>query len=194
MKKQTFATLSTLALTLTCSSAFAVDGTIRVNGVVTDGTCILQGEGSGVSGHKDLTVTLPTVPKSKFNTVSRKIEMVLKNATNTDFCDRVTNRAFRGIHLSVSSPSTDLDSEDKTLLVNKAIGAGGASTTNPIFIQIRANGIVDFSEPWGTQAKSQISYTDVYTAFAYYVSYYSKNWTVDAQNVHAVVNYTMHYN
>lgn len=41
MKKLTLATLSTLALSLTCTSVFAVDSIITVNGVVIDGTCTL---------------------------------------------------------------------------------------------------------------------------------------------------------
>ncbi|UOH17279.1 type 1 fimbrial protein [Acinetobacter sp. NyZ410] len=198
MQKLTLATLSALALGLTCSRVFAVDGTITVNGVVTDGTCILHSAGGDASGTKDLTLNLPTVPKSGFYPnvpLSKKlIYMELLNATGTGVCDVATSRAFKGIHLSVSSPPTDLDTEDKTLLVNKALDA---STKNPIFFQITTrDGIaVDISEPWGTQAKSPVfegAYAVAY--LSYYVAYISKTAIVDAQNVHAVVNYTMHYN
>ena len=195
MNKLTLPTFSTLLLTLVCTNVFAADGTITVKGVITDGTCILQGSGSGVSGNKDLTITLPTVSKSKFNTVSGRIEMELKDATGIGFCDAATSYAFRGVHLSAISP-TDLDAENKTLLVNKA---ADVSIKNPIFIQIRTDGVgsasrVDFSAPWGTQAKSSISYSGLRTSFYYYVGYVAKNWIVDAQNVQATVNYTMHYN
>jgi type 1 fimbria pilin len=198
MNKLTLPTLSALALSLVCTQVFAVDGTIRVNGVVTDGTCILHSAGGDASGTKDLTLTLPTVPKSEFypNVLLRKklIYMELINATGTGICDVATSRAFKGIHLSITSPATDLDIKDKTLLVNKA---SDTSTTNPIFFQFRTReGIpVDFSEPWGTQAKSPVfegAYAVAY--LSYYVAYISKTGIVDAQNVHAVVNYTMHYN
>lgn len=39
MQKLTLATLSTLALTLACTQVFALDGTLTVNGAVTDQTC-----------------------------------------------------------------------------------------------------------------------------------------------------------
>ena len=198
MNKLTLPTLSALALSLVCTQVFAVDGTIRVNGVVTDGTCILHSAGGDASGTKDLTLTLPTVPKSEFypNVLLRKklIYMELINATGTGICDVATSRAFKGIHLSVTSPATDLDIKDKTLLVNKA---SDTSTTNPIFFQFRTReGIpVDFSEPWGTQAKSPVfegAYAVAY--LSYYVAYISKTGIVDAQNVQVKINYTMHYN
>jgi len=47
MKKLTLATLNTLAFTVSCTSVFALDGTITVNGAVTDQTCTLQPYGSG---------------------------------------------------------------------------------------------------------------------------------------------------
>ncbi|BAP37911.1 putative thin pilus major protein AcuA [Acinetobacter guillouiae] len=197
MQKLTLAILSALALSLTSSSVFAVDGTITVNGVVTDGTCILYSAGGDASGTKDLTLNLPTVPKSEFYPYvplrKKLIYMELMNATGTGVCDVATSRAFKGIHLSVISPD-HLDATDKTLLVNKA---SDASTTNPIFFQITTrNGIpVDFSAPWGAQAKSPV-FEGAYAAayLSYFVAYISKTAIVDAQNVHAVVNYTLHYN
>jgi major type 1 subunit fimbrin (pilin) len=101
MQKLTLATLSTLALTLPFTSVFALDGTITVNGVVIDGTCTLRGEDSMVSGLKDLTVSLPTLPKSTFtptNPIPRVrygIHMFLTNATGTANCDAATTQAFK---------------------------------------------------------------------------------------------------
>jgi len=196
MQKLTLATLSALALSLTCSRVFAVDGTITVNGVVTDGTCILHSAGGDASGTKDLTLTLPTVPKSKFNTMSVYFMMELRNADGTGVCDAATSYALKGIHLSAISP-TDLDVDDKTLLVNKA---ADVSIKNPIFIQIETDtGVgsarqVDFSAPWGTQAKSIVFHFGLRTAVTYYINYAAKNWIVDAQTVQAKINYTLHYN
>ena len=196
MKKLTLATLSTLALTLTCSSVFAVDGSIRVNGVVTDQTCTLQAGSSGVSGLKDLTISLPTVPKSRFRPGVSQIRMGvllhLKNATGTGTCDTATTKAFQGIHLSTISPPDDLDATDKTLLVNKATDA---PTKNPVFIQISTGHqtVVDLSLPWGSQSKSDV--LGVENRFVFYqVAYISKTGIVDAQNVTAKINYTLHYN
>ncbi|MDN5489905.1 MAG: type 1 fimbrial protein [Acinetobacter sp.] len=197
MNKLTLPTFSTLLLTLACTNVFAVDGTIRVNGVITDGTCILQGS-SEVSGNKDLTVTMPTVSKSNIGGASRKIVMELRNADGTGACDATTSSALQGIHLSASP--TDLASYDKTLLLNKATGVGGASTANPIFIRIETDkGVgtarrIDFSAPWGTQAKSYINQFGGRTWITYYVVYFAWNWIVDAQNVTAKINYTLHYN
>ncbi|MCS4299499.1 type 1 fimbria pilin [Acinetobacter sp. BIGb0196] len=197
MNKLTLPTFSTLLLTLVCTSVFAVDGTITVNGVITDGTCILQGS-SGVSGNKDLTVTMPTVSKSNIGGASTKIVMELRNADGTANCDAITSNALQGIHLSASP--TDLASYDKTLLLNKATGVGGASTANPIFMRIETDkGVglarrVDFSAPWGTQAKSYVNQFRGRTWITYYVVYFTWNWIVDAQNVTATINYTLHYN
>jgi len=204
MQKLTLATLSTLAFTLASTSVFALDGTITVNGAVTDGTCTLKvypSVGSAVSGFKDITVRLIPVPKSRFTpnqlVWNEHFYLHLENATATGPCDAATTQAFKGIHLSVTSPATDLDDSDKTLLVNKATGAGGASSINPVFLRMfSSNGIVDFSAPWGTQLRSDV-YRDTVnnlTYLHYSVGKFSKTGIVDAQNYTVTVNYTMHYN
>ncbi|WP_151802559.1 fimbrial protein [Acinetobacter guillouiae] len=196
MKKLTLATLSTLAFTLACTNVFAVDGTITVNGVITDGTCTLQGSNYGVSGFKNVTINLPTMPKSMYQSATAALGLHLRNATGTGPCDTATSKAFKGIHLSVASPATNLDATDKTLLVNKATDA---SITNPVFIQFLAgtgSSPVDFSAPWGAQARSPV-FIDRNSGTIYLVydiAYVSKTGIVDAQNVNAKINYTMHYN
>ncbi|WP_224963905.1 fimbrial protein [Acinetobacter guillouiae] len=202
MKKCTLPILGALALSLACSSVFAADGTITVSGVITDGTCTLQGS-SEVSGLKDLMVNLDSISKSEFTPTHprpgkyKSITLQLMNATGTGPCDAVTGQALQGVHLSAISPA-DLDATDKTLLVNKA---EGAFTTNPVFIQIITvdfisnDRIVDFSAPWGVQAKSVV-YSQLFsgTFVAYDVKYASKTGIVDAQNVQVKINYTLHYN
>lgn len=149
MQKLTLATLSILALALACTNACALDGTLTVNGVITDGTCTLGGFATGV---KDITVNLGAISQSEFTPTHPKQEryigvtLSLVNATGTADCDAVTSKAFKGIHLSVTSPDEDLDATDKTLLVNKA---SGASAKNPVFTQMFAvnfdgTNIVDF--------------------------------------------------
>ncbi|WP_224963909.1 fimbrial protein [Acinetobacter guillouiae] len=202
MKKLTLATLSTLALTLPCTSVFAVDGTITVNGVVTDQTCTLEASFSlngRASGLKDITINFPAVPKSMVNSninpTYESFWLSLKNATNTGACDAATSKAFKGIHLSAISPD-HLDTTDKTLLVNNA---ADASTKNPIFIQFATytgtNAVpVDLSAPWGTQARSDLYRTGNEVFVSYQTIVTSKTGVVDAQNVQATVNYTLMYN
>ncbi|MFW1744731.1 fimbrial protein [Acinetobacter guillouiae] len=201
MKKLTLSALSAVTLSLACTSVFAVDGTITINGVVTDETCTLTGTGPGAAGSKNLTLTLDTVPKSTFtaaNKVAAKksFSLELKNANGTAGCDAATNKALKGLYLSAIA-AADLDAADKTLLVNKA---AGASAANPAFIQLLTDTdvVVDLAAPWGTQAKSAITGvaadgTGIATML-YKAQYASVSGTVDAQNVSAVVNYTLQYN
>ncbi len=207
MKKLSLATLSTLAFTLSCTNVFALDGTITVNGVVTDQTCTLQASGGFGTGLKDITVILPTISKSKFTPaspapISLGVSLYLKNASGTAPCDAATTKAFKGIHLSAISPD-HLDTADKTLLVNQA---SGASAKNPVFLTFLTDGfdivgggaegtkLVDFSAPWGTQAKSSIGNNGGNIYVLYLATVYSKTGIVDAQNYTATVNYTIHYN
>ncbi|MNC60199.1 hypothetical protein D3C75_1100600 [compost metagenome] len=107
-----------------------------------------------------------------------------------------TSKALKGIHLSTISPD-DLDITDKTLLVNKAKGAGGASAKNPVFIQMQTENSrpVDFSAAWGTQEKSLVRIRADGETYVYYiVAVASKTGIVDAQNFTTTINYTLHYN
>ncbi|MFW1942616.1 fimbrial protein [Acinetobacter guillouiae] len=203
MKKLTLPILSALALGLASSSVFAVDGQITINGVVTDETCTLTGDGPGASGSKNLILTLDTVPKSTFtapNAVAAKksFSLQLKNAAGTGGCGAATNKALKGLYLKTAAPADDLDTTNKTLLVNKAVDP--ATVTNPAFVQILTDTdvAVDLAAAWGTQAKSAVTGlaadgTGIAT-MSYKAQYFSKTGTVDAQNVSAVVNYTLQYN
>ncbi|WP_314341234.1 fimbrial protein [Acinetobacter guillouiae] len=203
MKKLSLATLSTLAFTLSCTSVFALDGTITVNGAVTDQTCILQGDiGSTGAALKDMILNLPTIPKSRFTPSNPSggeyihFGMRLTDATGMGQCDEATAQAFKGLHLSVTSPNDDLDATDKTLLVNKASGVGSASSKNPVFIRLFTSDrqVINFSASWGDQATSEVLRVGRHVAVIYYVRYASKTGIVDAQNVNAKINYTIHYN
>ncbi|UOH17287.1 type 1 fimbrial protein [Acinetobacter sp. NyZ410] len=199
MKKLTLATLSTLAFTLASTNVFAVDGTITVNGVVTDQTCTLQSDGRfESSGLKDITVNLRALPKSIFKpevTMTWGVDLYLKNATGTGPCDAATTQAFKGIHLSVTSPD-HLDATDKTILVNQATGAGGASAANPVFMRFITDDFrpVDFSASWESQAKSLPRNNGGNIFVQYLAAVFSKTGVVDAQNYTAKINYTIHYN
>jgi major type 1 subunit fimbrin (pilin) len=201
MNKLILPTFSTLLLTLVCTNVFAVDGTITVNGVITDQTCTLQGDGGYAIGSKDIVFPLGTVPKSWFTPtlpvpMRYGFTLQLTNAAGTAHCDVATSKAFQGIHLSTISPD-DLDETDKTLLVNKATGAGGASKAHPIFLQMQTENSkpVDFSAAWGTQEKSLVRIRADGETYVYYiVAVASKTGIVDAQNFTTKINYTLHYN
>lgn len=201
MKKLTLPLFSALALGLASSSVFAADGTITINGVVTDETCTLTGDGPGAAGSKALTLTLDTVPKSTFtaaNKVAAKksFSLQLKNAQGTGGCDAATNKSLKGLYLSALA-AADLDATDKTLLVNKA---AGASTAEPAFVQILtdADTVVDLAAAWGTQAKSAVTGLDAsgvgIATMSYKAQYATKSGIVASQNVSAVLNYTLQYN
>lgn len=202
MKKLTLPILSALALGLASSSVFAIDGTITINGVVTDETCTLTGDGPGAAGSKALTLTLDTVPKSAFTApnavaANKSFTLQLKNAAGTAGCDAATNKALKGLYLSALNPG-DLDATNKTLLVNKA--GGTTSAAELAFIQILTEGglAVDLSASATAQLKSPVTGlaadgTGIAT-MKYQAQYFSKTGTVAAQNVSAVVNYTLQYN
>ena len=201
MKKLTLSALSAVTLSLACTSVFAVDGTITINGVVTDETCTLTGTGPGAAGSKDLTLTLDTVPKSTFtapNSVAatKSFSLQLKNAAGTGGCDAATNKALKGLYLSPLAAG-DVDATDKTLLVNKA---AGASIAEPVFIQLLTDtdAKVDLAASWGSQAKSAVTGLAAdgsgTATMTYKAQYASVSGTVAAQNVSAVVNYTLQYN
>ena len=202
MKKLSLATLSTLAFTLASTNVFALDGTITVNGVVTDQTCTILASSYGgdyATGLKDITVDMGAWPKSWFTPTNQSsweliINLYIKNADGTANCDAATIGALKGIHLSAISPTTDLDDTDKTLLVNRA---DSASSANPIFIRFKTMNYepVDFSALWGDQVKSgKVFAAGGAMYLAYYVAFVSKTGIVDAQNVNAKINYTLHYN
>ncbi|WP_151803331.1 fimbrial protein [Acinetobacter guillouiae] len=201
MKKLTLSALSAVTLSLACTSVFAIDGTITINGVVTDETCTLTGDGPGASGLKNLTLTLDTVPKSTFtapNSVAAKksFNLQLKNAAGTEGCGAATNKALKGLYLSPLA-ADNLDATNKTLLVNKATGAIAA---NPVFIQILTDGgvAVDLSASATDQRKSAVTGLDAngegIATMRYEAQYFSQSGVVAAQNVSAVVNYTLQYN
>ena len=201
MKKLTLSALSAVTLSLACTSVFAVDGTITINGVVTDETCTLTGTGPGAAGSKNLTLTLDTVPKSTFtapNSVAatKSFSLQLKNAACTGGCDAATNKALKGLYLSPLAAG-DVDATDKTLLVNKA---AGASIAEPVFIQLLTDtdAKVDLAASWGSQAKSAVTGLAAdgsgTATMTYKAQYASVSGTVAAQNVSAVVNYTLQYN
>ncbi|MCX5466370.1 fimbrial protein [Acinetobacter nematophilus] len=138
MKKLMISMLCVLILGLVHSHTFAADGTIMVNGTITNSTCIVEVSGVGVSGLKNIVVTLTPVLKSNFQysnsyTGPAVFSLHLKNNAGTAGCDAVTNKALKGLVLETAS-ATDYDPMNKALLVNKAVGV---SLTKPIFIYIR---------------------------------------------------------
>lgn len=191
MKKLTLPALSVQALSLICTSVFAIDGTLTINGSIVDETCTLELDTLGKNGTRDL-IRLKTLPQSQIYTSSMGITFLLTDTVGSAVCDVATTKAFKGIHLS-PNVAAELDAMDKTLLVNNTIDA---SRKTPVFLQVLTdkNSKVDFSAPWGTQAKSSInSKFDIATVY-YTILYFSKTGLVDTQKLTTLINYNLHYN
>jgi major type 1 subunit fimbrin (pilin) len=120
------------------------------------------------------------------------ITFLLTDTVGSAVCDVATTKAFKGIHLS-PNVAAELDAMDKTLLVNNT---KDTSRKTPVFLQVLTdkNSKVDFSAPWGTQAKSSVnSNLDIATVY-YTMLYFSKTGVVDTQKLTTLINYTLHYN
>ena len=190
MKKLTLPALSAQALSLICTSVFAVDGTLTIGGSIVDETCTLELDTLGKNGTRDF-VRLKTLPQNQRYT-STGITFFLTDTTGSPVCDVATTKAFKGVHLS-PNVAVELDAMDKTLLVNKVIDA---SANQPVFLQVLTdkNNKVDFSAPWATQAKSTVNSNFDAASVYYTMLYFSKIGVLDRQKLATLINYTLHYN
>lgn len=192
MKRLTLFAASGLTLSCVCSSVFAVDGTLTINGSIVDETCTLQLNMLSASDVKALSARLKSAPNSQIYT-SLGVTFLLTDTVGTPVCDVAKTKAFRGIHLS-PNVTADLDTRDTTLLVSNT--AAEFSEKNPVFIQVLTdkNKQVDFSAPWETQAKSAINSNFDAAKVYYTMQYFSNKGAIDAQSVTTLINYTLHYN
>lgn len=163
---------------LATSSAFAADGTITINGMVTDKTCSINAGGS-----KDFTVTLPTVS-----------QQVLANAGDvagrTPFTISLTD-CSAGKVATYFEPGSTVDFNTGRL--NNATGAADNVQvqllgSNNLAIPVLAAGAN------GVQTNSQ--WVDVVAAGAADLNYYAEYYATGAStpgNVATSIKYTIVY-
>ncbi len=176
MKKLTLlATASVLGI----SSAFAADGTITINGLVTDKTCnIVTPQG------KDFTVTLPTVSKQTLAAAGQvagrtpftinlaecsegKVATYFEPGSTVDF---TTGRLDNQDQAGAKNVQVQLLGSNNTFLPVLAAGANGAQT-NSQWVDVVANGSADlnyYAEYYATGASeagkvtTSVQYTIIY--------------------------------
>lgn len=175
--KNTFLAASVSILAM--SSAFAADGTITINGLVTDKTCdIVTPQG------KDFTVTLPTVSKQ---TLAKTGDI----AGRTPFTINLAN-CSEGKVATYFEPGSTVDFGTGRLNNTDATGAKNVQVqllgSNNQFIPVLAAGAS------GTQTNSQ--WVDVADKGAADLNYYAEYYATDASaagKVTTSVQYTIIY-
>lgn len=184
MRKYNYA-LSALAMVITSAftaSAFAVDGTITINGQITDTTCTISVDG----GSNDATVTLPTVSSTTLGAPgatagATPFTISLSNCSGTSlntastyfepgaYVDSTTGR------LNIDSAAADAATNVQVQLLNAdrdaiVAGASVANGQNDIPVDISSgNGTLNyFAQYYATGASTagsvttQVDYTMVY--------------------------------
>lgn len=183
--------------------AAANTGTITINGKIFNETCILSGgSGSNATGTKDVTVTLDTIPSSSFTSTVRlagKKDFDL-SLTKTDGTACYTTSGLGASLAPVVTLSTTSTAAYQSNGIDLNNQATIKSTTNPVYVQILArtgsgdsNGaVVNYSDT-ATQAKA--TYDSTANKFYYAAQYSAGAGAIipEAQNVNAVVTYTITY-
>lgn len=183
--------------------AAANTGTITINGKIFNETCILSGgSGSNATGTKDVTVTLDTIPSSSFTSTVRlagKKDFDL-SLTKTDGTACYTTSGLGASLAPVVTLSTTSTAAYQSNGIDLNNQATIKSTTNPVYVQILARtgsgdttgAVVNYSNT-ATQAKA--TYDSTANKFYYAAQYSAGAGAIipEAQNVNAVVTYTITY-
>ena len=183
--------------------AAANTGTITINGKIFNETCILSGgSGSNATGTKDVTVTLDTIPSSSFTSTVRlagKKDFDL-SLTKTDGTACYTTSSLGTSLAPVVTLSTTSTAAYQSNGIDLNNQATIKSTTNPVYVQILARtgsgdttgAVVNYSNT-ATQAKA--TYDSTANKFYYAAQYSAGAGAIipEAQNVNAVVTYTITY-
>lgn len=184
MRKYNFA-LSALAMVFTSAftaSAFAVDGTITINGQITDTTCTISVDG----GSNDATVILPTVSSSTLATTGA-------TAGATPFTISLSNCSGTALNNASTyfEPGTYVDSTTGRLNIDT--GASDAAT----FVQVQLlnadrNPIVAGASVAAGQNDIPVDISSGSGSLNYFAQYYATG-TATAGSVTTQVDYTMVY-
>ncbi|TCM60461.1 type 1 fimbria pilin [Acinetobacter calcoaceticus] len=184
----------TLVLILAAGSttAFAADGTITINGKVLDSTCALTPDGGPAQGNKNnITVTLPTVKAGDFSAVGdvegkTDFQLKITNGADGQACGSLSG--IQGVLISAANGKY-LASNSTALINQKAFDEGSAGQT-PIHVQILSGANND---PIKFDSSVAVPHKDgVIKLASQYLQ--AVDGPIAAQNVTAVVDYTLVYN
>lgn len=178
-----------LVLSASATNVFAADGTITINGRVLDSTCTLTSDGGSTQGTKNVVVTLPAVKTSEFTALA-------STAGKTNFQLKIVDSSgaectsLSGINGVLISAGTDkyLSTNSTALINQKQLDTGVGADKKPIHLQIlNLDKAIDFKNPETVKHDKGI----IKLASQYYQAV---DGAIGAQNVQAVVDYTLIYN
>lgn len=165
--------LASSLIVLGMSSAFAADGTITINGLVTDNTCVVTTPEGG-----DLTVTLPTVSQTSLATAGT-------TAGRTPFTLGLSNCKAGDVVGTYFEPGATVDFA--TGLLNNA---GDAKNVK---VQLVGDNNSPIRVLAGPQTNSQfVTVADTSANLNYYAEYYATG-AAEAGTVNTSVQYTIIY-
>lgn len=177
--------ISALALVLssaTATSAFAADGTITINGQITDTTCTISVDG----GSSDATVTLPTVSVSSLAAAGT-------TAGATPF--NISLSGCTGVSLNTAStyfePGAYVDSQTGRLNIDTT-AADAASNVQVQLLNADRNAIVAGASIANGQNDIPVDISSGSGILNYYAQYYATGAST-AGSVTTQVDYTMTY-
>lgn len=177
--------LSALALVATSAvtaSAFAVDGTITINGKITDTTCTISVDG----GSNDATVTLPTVSASALNAAGQTAGATPFNISLSNCTGSILNMAS-----TYFEPGTYVDSETGRLNIDTT-AAGAANNVQVELLNADMNAIVAGASVTNGQNDVPVDISAGSGTLNYYAQYYATGVST-AGTVTTQVDYTMTY-
>ncbi|WP_052282903.1 fimbrial protein [Kluyvera genomosp. 1] len=184
MRKYTTA-ISALALVVSsafAASAFAVDGTITINGKITDTTCTISVDG----GSNDATVTLPTVSSSTLTAAGQ-------TAGATPF--NISLSSCSGTSLNTAStyfePGAYVDSTTGRLNIDST-AADAATNVQVELLNADRNAIVAGASVANGQNDVPVDISGGNGTLNYFAQYYATGAST-AGSVTTQVDYTMTY-
>jgi len=179
--KHAFSPLSLAAvIALACAgSAQAADGTITINGQITDVTCNVAVNG----GTQNATVTLPTVSTSSLDAAGKTAGATPFNITLSG-CVSAT-----GGTLNTAStwfePGATVDSTTGRLISN--------GTVNNVQVELLSSSMTAIKAGAATQHDTPVSISSGTGTLSYYAQYHATNGAATAGSVTASVQYTIVY-
>lgn len=176
--KKLFLALSSV---LCFSNAFAYDGTITIQGRVTNQTC------SVMAGSDDLTVTLPTVGVNAFNSAGQGGRV----AGRTPFAIELQGcNVAAGSYVSAYFEPSDGVTNN---LLNNTAAAEAVANVRVQLLNSQFQPILLSNGTASTQNSTKVEVNSATPVLNYFAQYYADG-QVNPGEVHAQVHYTIVYN